>query len=114
MPEESVVKAIYYWPAHADLTLLKDAFQEIRPPFKVKPYPWEPGHPGPVLVLSSKFPYVLDHAVVRGPETAQSALKWALGLRQYDKGPKLLEENLKAIFGEGLKEMLDDTGHEQL
>lgn len=112
MSEESVVRPLYYWPAHADLTILKEAFNQVRPPFKVKPYAWEPGHPGRVIVLATSFPYVFDHAIVKGPATAQSALKWALGLQSYEKGPKILEDNLKDIFGEGVKEVGESTGHD--
>jgi hypothetical protein len=108
MSEESV-KPLYYWPAHADLTILKEAFQELRPPFQVKPYPWQVGHPGRVIVLSSHFPYVFDHAIVSSKETGVSALRWALGLQNFDKGPKLLENNLKEIFGEGVKEIKNDS-----
>lgn len=110
MSEESV-KAIYYWPQHADLTLLKEAFAEVKPPFQVKPYAWQPGHPGPVLVLSSHFPYIVDYANASTKEYAIAALKWALGLQKFDKGPHLMEDNLKEIFGEETTEVTDDTRH---
>lgn len=100
-------KPLYYWPKHADISILKSAFEEVRPPFKVKPYPWQPGHPGRVVVLSSDFPYVFDHAFVKNHSTAVAALKWALGLQLYERGPKLMEDTLKDIFGEDTVEVTD-------
>ena len=113
---EKPVRAIYYYPEDADLTVVKDAFSALKTGMLVTPFPWKPGMPGPILFIPRRstdiFPYVLDHAIVRGPATAQSALKWALGLQSYEKGPRIMEDNLKAIFGEGVREVQDDTGHD--
>lgn len=60
-------------------------------------------------MLGSSFPYLFDHALVQGKDSAAPALKWALGLQEYEKGPKLFKKNLEAIFGAGVKEITDDN-----
>lgn len=113
---EKPVRAIYYYPEDADLTILKDAFSAMKTGLMVTPFAWQPGMPGPIIFIPKRstdtFPYVLDYAIVRGPATAQSALRWALGLQSYEKGPRLMEDNLKEIFGEGVKEVGESTGHD--
>lgn len=110
------VKAIYYYPADADLTILKKVFSEMRLGFKVMPYAWEPGLPGPILFIPKKpsdtFPYVLDHAKVTSEKTAEHALRWALGVQHYEKGPNFMRDNLAKIFGQGIREIKNDNRHD--
>ena len=108
---EKPVRAIYYYPEDADLTVLKEAFSAMKTGLMVTPFAWQPGMPGPILFIPKRptdtFPYVLDYATVKGPATAQSALKWALGLQSYEKGPNLMRENLEKIFGDKVIEIKD-------
>jgi hypothetical protein len=110
---EKPVRPIYFYPEDADLTIVQQAFSELNAPFKARPFPWQPGQPGPIIFVPKKesdnFPYVLDHAKITNKENAILALRWAFGLQSFEKGPKLLGDNLKRIFGEGTREVENDS-----
>ena len=99
-------RPLYYWPPGADLTATKEAFLSLSPGFKVIPYEFDSAHVGRVLCLEPGFPWIHDHAPAWKGGLVD-ALKWTLGLEDFERGPVLILDQLKSIFGDGLREVTD-------
>jgi hypothetical protein len=104
------VQPLYLWPKGADLALIKSAVAAANLPFKVKPFWFEPGKHERCIALEADFPYVMaEHVYPKSEKTAAMAVEWFFWMRELPVAKSPIEK-LKAIFGDDVAEVWDDTG----
>lgn len=102
-------RQLLIWPEGAGLAPVKTAFESLNAPFKASPHWFQLGvHEGRVLVLADGFNFIHDHIYPKSESLLPMAIEWVLGLRELDRGPRLVNDILsKAIGGEVIERTID-------
>lgn len=97
---ENTIRPLYIHPPKQDLSGVKAAVVEMALPFKVRPFDFDPGHAGRVLVLCGDFPWIHDHVAPRNPANLKKAIGWCLGIEELERGPVSILSQLRSILGD--------------
>lgn len=107
--------AVYPFPvSDYDRACIRTAKLSLDLPFLVTIVEAVPGSPTRVLALRERPPFLVDHALVKDPNSApmmMPAMRWALDPENFDLRATYLIEQLNVVFP-GIHEISDDGRRE--